>query len=110
KINSRSPLLPLLTRWLLTCFPNLSPLRAPLLRAVLLSPMLRLRRPVSHRWAVDALPHVCSNLEKDDTLSIENILAKALLDSPNKKEKKITTVNPLASSTWEKEANKSGNN
>ncbi|RYR15802.1 hypothetical protein HN51_066427 [Arachis hypogaea] len=52
----------------------------------------------------------CSNLEKDDTLSIENILAKALLDSPNKKEKKITTVNPLASSTWEKEANKSGNN
>ncbi|XLT14483.1 hypothetical protein HN51_060173 [Arachis hypogaea] len=44
----------------------------------------------------------CSNLEKNDTLSIENILAKALLDSPNKKEKRITTVNPLASSTWEK--------
>ncbi|QHN94804.1 hypothetical protein HN51_042670 [Arachis hypogaea] len=40
--------------------------------------------------------------DKDDTLNIENILAKALLDSPNEKEKKITTVDPLASSTWEK--------
>ncbi|KAL4382258.1 uncharacterized protein DS421_4g131260 [Arachis hypogaea] len=52
----------------------------------------------------------CSNLEKYDILSIENILAKTLLDSPNEKEKRITTISPLASSTWGKEANKSGNN
>ncbi|MED6109214.1 Cell wall protein rhd3 [Stylosanthes scabra] len=40
--------------------------------------------------------------DKDDALNIENILAKALLDSPNEKEKSATTVDPLASSTWEK--------
>ncbi|MED6193037.1 hypothetical protein PIB30_015239 [Stylosanthes scabra] len=40
--------------------------------------------------------------DKDDALNIENILAKALLDSPTEKEKSATTVDPLASSTWEK--------
>ncbi|XLR54312.1 hypothetical protein S83_004984, partial [Arachis hypogaea] len=38
-----------------------------------------------------ALPRTCSNLEEDYNLSIENILAKTLSDSPNEKEKRITT-------------------
>ncbi|XLU81858.1 hypothetical protein S245_005278, partial [Arachis hypogaea] len=41
--------------------------------------------------AFTALPRTCSNLEEDYNLSIENILAKTLSDSPNEKEKRITT-------------------
>ncbi|CAN6570883.1 unnamed protein product [Malus baccata var. baccata] len=51
-------------------------------------------------------------LDDDDVDNIENTLSLALVDSTNAavKDRSITAADPLASSTWQEEANKRNNN